>query len=331
MTKHAIAIAFGLTLSAVCLPQQTSWKAEPHDSLLVAPEAKGVEYMTYTGMDDDGGSEERADLHYVVKEPYPASKFIDRLQKDLQLKGWRPIPTLSEFSKPPDNPRGFYECGWTQQWRNSDNEFVLYMLRYKSGEDSTLGTLNVHAIFSAAHIPPKQSPSVSAKPVRSRLRERMYGLGFLCLYLLVLIALIRFLTFPKVRSAVFYDGAGAWLAWTNLVLIAPAFVFLLSIGGMVLAAMLPTDGNAARDGALVVAVLGWLFLAFCARAAYVAGPIVLVLTASILYAESIPKNVKIGHAVLGLLSLSFWVVCIAYFSGPLIRWSAGVENFKNLG
>jgi hypothetical protein len=148
----------------------------------------------------------------------------------------------------------------------------------------------------------------------------MFGLGFFFLYLLVLIAIVRFLALTKVRSAVFYDGAGDWLTWMNLVLIAPAFVFLLSISGILVAAVLPADGNIARDGALAVAVLGWVFLAFCSMAAYVAGPIVLALTASILYAESIPKNVKIGHAVVGLVSLSFWVVCIVYFSGPLIRW-----------
>jgi len=62
-----------------------------------------------------------------------------------------------------------------------------------------------------------------------------------------------------------------------------------------------------------------VFVVFCAVAGLVASPIVLILTVSILYAQSIPKNVKIGHAVLGLLSLSFWV-CTICFSGPLIRW-----------
>jgi hypothetical protein len=322
MKKHAIVIAFGLMTLAACLSQQPAWRTEHHDSFIVPPNAKNVEYTTKT-IQASQGPVEQEELTYTVAEPYPAPKFIDHLQKDLQEKGWTPDTqtgtNLGVWEKPPLDRSQPFECLWLMPWRSSKWESVSYWLQYKSAQDPQLKILHVHAYFGAASTPPPQSPPAPATPDASRLRQRMYGLGFLSLYLLVLAGLVRLLTLAKVRSAVFYAGDGAWLTWTNLVLMSPSFLFLLSVGGIIVAAVGPADGNVARDAALTAAVMEWAFIAFCAIAGLVASPIVLILTVSILYTQSIPKNVKIGQAVLGLLSLSFWV-CTICFSGPLIRW-----------
>jgi len=321
MNKHAMLIALGLVTSAVCLSQPKGWRTEHHDAFNVPPNAKNVEYTSKTIQGVDGPRQQE-ELTYTVAEPYPAPKFIDHLQKDLQQKEWTPDTQTGSnwgvWEKPPLDRSRPFECLWLMQWRSSKWEGVSYWLQYKSAQDPQLKILHVHAYFSAAPTPRQPSPP-PATPEVSRLRQRMYGLGFLSLYLLFLAGLVRLLTLRKVRSAVFYAGDGAWLTWTNLVLMSPSFLFLLSVGGIIVSAVGPADGNVARDAALTAAVMEWAFIAFCAVAGLVASPIVLILTVSILYTQSIPKNVKIGHAVLGLLSLSFWV-CTICFSGPLIRW-----------
>jgi hypothetical protein len=50
MKKYAVVIGFGVLLTVACFAQQGSWKTEHYDSLLVAPNATGVNYV-----DSDSG------------------------------------------------------------------------------------------------------------------------------------------------------------------------------------------------------------------------------------------------------------------------------------
>jgi hypothetical protein len=160
-----------------------------------------------------------------------------------------------------------------------------------------------------------------AKPSPPILSDRVYRLGFFFLYLLALIVIVWLLTLGKVRSAVFYSGPGAWPTWINLGLFIPVVLSFLSIGGIILAALGPAiKDNPAEGAAAIAVVVIWLILWLFSMAGYVAAPIVILLMVKILVAKTVPRNVKIGHAVLGLLSLRFFGACIIGYSGPLIRW-----------
>ena len=320
--KCVFAIAFGVLLWTTSLSQKPIWRTEHRDSLLVAPKAKDVTYKATTVM-RSYGSEEQDELTYTVEVPYPASDFLDHLYEDLQKKGWTPDTRrdkLDNWIKPPADSRNPYVCAWIMQWQNANNEFVSYQLEYRSATDKHLRTLYVHA-YAAVRPPPKPSaPPVYPNP-RPTLRDRLVASGALLIYILLLVGSFTFLTRPNVRSAVFYGGPSAWITWINLLIFAPIIPPVLSLGEILLAAILPPGWNAvSADAFLVVAIWSWIVLASFSKIGYVACAIVLFVTARILLAESLPKKVKIAHALLGFLSLSFFVVCIVYFSEPLIRW-----------
>lgn len=325
MKKLALLIALCLMFSATCLSQTHAWRTEHHDFFLVAPTAKDVKY-TATTVVGAAGPREEEELTYTVEEPYPASKFIDHLQKDLQLKGWRPDTdsgvNLGVWEKPPLDRSRPYECLWIMPWKSSRHESVSYWLQYRSAKDQHLRILHVHAYFTPVSLPPERSPSVDAKPGPSSVYDRILRLGLLLLYFIVLIATIWTLAFTRVRAAVFYGGPTAWLTWVNLFFFfAPVILSFLAIGGIVIASVGPAIKDVPAMGAAALGIVGiWLLILLFSKAGYVAVPIVLLVTARILFSEDIPRNVKIAHAVLGLLSLGFFVACIAGASRQLIRW-----------
>lgn len=324
MKKHAILIAFGLMISAQCLSQQAGWKTEHHDTMVVPPNATDVSFRE-RGFQDE--------LTYTVDEPYPAQNFVDGLCEQMRLKGWHPgvedVCTKPEWEKVPPwqkvpSPSAVKYRVSVWFGKSDDDhpngETASYDLEYRIADDER-HPHTLHVDVWAIHSEPAPLPRIApAKPSPPILSKSMIRFVSLFLYLLVLVGIVRLLTLTRVRSALFFAGEGATLTTTNLVLTAPSFLVLLSIGVMLLVAVFSADENFARDGVLGIAVLGWVFLAFCAVVAVVASPIVIILTVAILYSDTFPRNVKIGHAVLGLLSLSFWVVCIACFSGPLMHW-----------
>jgi hypothetical protein len=111
----------------------------------------------------------------------------------------------------------------------------------------------------------------------------VYRLGFFFLYFLALIVTVWLLTLAKVRSAVFYSGPGAWLTWINLGLFAPVVLSFLSIGGILLEGLGPAiKDNPAEGAAAIAVVVIWMILWLFSMAGYVAGPIVILLTARFL-------------------------------------------------
>ena len=323
--KRLIVIAFGLTLSNACLSQQQDWKTEHHETMVVPPYATDITFRE-RGYQDE--------LTYTVEESYPASKFVHDLCEQLRLKGWE-----SSEGWPPSGKSVCEKPEWTKVPAPSSVKYRLDLPFHKSDDDHPNGeatgydleyrtegnehharTLRVDtwAIHSEV-APPQMIPS--AKPSPRILSDRVYRIGFFFLYLLALIVIVWLLTLGKVRSAVFYSGPGAWLTWINLGLFAPVVLSFLSIGGILVAALGPAINDNPAEGAAAIAVLViWLILWLFSITGYVAGPVVVLLVAKILFANTLPRNVKIGHALLGLLSLSFFGACILGYSGPLIRW-----------
>jgi hypothetical protein len=318
MKKQAFVIAFGLMISATCLSQKPGWKTEHHDTMVVPPAAADVTF-TERGHQDE--------LNYTVQEPYPAQEFIDELCEQLRLKGWEPSgeggcakPNWIKVP-PPSIVKYRADLTWAK-WDDAhpNGEGLGYSLLYMTAENEhhprTL-QVDTWALHVEPAPPPKTAPG---KPRRPILSDRMSIVALLLLYVSVLATIVWLLVFSKVRSALFYSGPSAWRTWINLVCFAPAVAPLLGIGVFLISGALPAKENAEGQAALVIFIYVWLILSFFSVVGAAASPLVVIFTGTIIFAENIPRNVKIGHAVLGLLSLSFWVVCIVSFRGPLIRW-----------
>lgn len=68
-------------------------------------------------------------------------------------------------------------------------------------------------------------------------------------------------------------------------------------------------------------ILSWYVLMICSFIGYAACGAIGVALTGILLKKSIPRTVKATHAVIGLLSLGFFIFClVARFDQPLIRW-----------
>lgn len=316
MKKRAFVVGFGLIVAAAALSQQPAWKIEHHDTMLVPPKAAHVTFIEKGTQDE---------LTYTVDELYPAAEFLHGLCEELRVRSWTPsghggCPN-PEWMKIPTPSRDQYELVlvWNK-WENNNWEHVSYDLKYTNAKNEHyLRTLHVdtYARNSPAVAP---QPTLIANPGPAGVLDRLLRLGLILLYLFLLIATVLLLAFAKLRTAVFYGGPSAWLTGINLVLFGPVLVSFLSLGGVMASAVWPAREDIPGSGVLLAAVGLWLILAACSRIGYVAIPIVLLLTPGILFAKGIPQNVKIAHGVLAFLTLSFFVVCIAFFSGPLIRW-----------
>ncbi|WP_035347027.1 hypothetical protein [Edaphobacter aggregans] len=148
MTKHAAVTGFGVfvLLAIAGFAQQTFWRAEHYDFLLVAPNATGVQYVDWPrGVHQ---------LIYTVEEPYPASYVLGGICANLQQKGWKQQPGAPDVNRwwktgsdVPGKSRAQYR--WSGTWGNEDNEGLSYTLDYTDFKrDHHLRTLHVEAIYS---------------------------------------------------------------------------------------------------------------------------------------------------------------------------------------
>lgn len=166
MKRHVVVIGFGATLAASCLAQQTSWKTEHHDGLLVAPHATGVQYVTWPRGPDE--------LTYSVQESYPATRLRKYLCDDLTKKGWHAklgCSDADQWWKTPYTDHGTTRTSYRRQitFVKEDGEVVYYLLDYgaENGE-SYLQKLHVQAVYSVGKPePPKPLPARATAQVKA--------------------------------------------------------------------------------------------------------------------------------------------------------------------
>jgi hypothetical protein len=320
MKKYAVVIGFGVLLTVTCFAQQGSWKTEHYDSLLVAPNATEVNYVEW-----------QSGLHqvtYLVEEPYPASDLVDFICEDLKQKGWTPKLGCSHVNRwmkmgpyGPGSPRAQYR--WQGSWENEYNEQVQYLLDYTdSKNDHYLRTLHVQAYTNSLSPQARSARSarLQAELAKAETEEKVnrevlrYKYGVAILVYLAVLGTPLILVLTKSRSTVFYRGRYAWLTSINLLLFGTLARPLLWVGGTQISAV------SGKEGMLVTAVAGAVAMMMFARVGYIACAIVLLLAIGILSAEKIPRTVRIVHCALSLATLSFFALCIHFFSGPLIHW-----------
>ena len=320
MKKYAVVIGFGVLLTVACFAQSTSWKTEHYDSLLVAPNATGVNYV-----DRDSG------LHlvtYIVEDPYPASDVVGFICEDLKQKGWTPKLGCSDVNQwmkmgpyGPGSPRAQYR--WQGSWENENNEQVQYLLDYTdSKSDHYLRTLHVQAYTNSMSPQERSARSarLQAELAKAETQEKVnrqvlrYKYGVAILTYLVVLGTPLILSFTKSRFTVFYRGPYAWLTSINLLLFGTLATPLLWVGGTQISAVL------GKEGMLVTAVAGAVVMMMFARVGYIACAIVFLLAIGIVSAHKIPRAVRIVHCALSLATFSFFALCIHFFSGPLIHW-----------
>jgi hypothetical protein len=316
LAKRAFAMGLILSLWTTCfLAQKPAWKTDHRDSLLVPPGARNVTFKAAAVTRWDGPGE-NDELTYTLDEPFPAKEFLDHLCNDLQLKGWSPLsrPDPNHWIRIPADAYARYQSRdgftWMTEWQNNANQSVTYWLNYKmSADPNHLRILYVKADFSAGPPPPPPKPppvyANSGTPVKTRI---MAG-GLLILYVLVLVGIYFLFARLNAGSAVFYGGPNAWLTWMNLALFAPFVPAFLAVGEILLSLAIPMAQKVAglfSGGGMLTLLMLILF----SKVGYAACAIVLLFMVSILFAKRIPRRVKIAHLVLGLLSLSYFVVSI---------------------
>jgi hypothetical protein len=166
MKRYAVVIGFGAVIAASCFAQQASWKTEHHDSLLVAPDATGVQYTAWPGGPDE--------LTYSVKESYPATRLRKSLCDDLKQKGWRAKLGCSDADKWWKTP--FIDHGTSRanyRWQitlvNENDDVVTYLFDYSASNGANyLQMLHVQAVYAVARARPKQELSSPSKAELTR-------------------------------------------------------------------------------------------------------------------------------------------------------------------
>jgi hypothetical protein len=162
MKIRVVVIAFGTALAASCLAQQTSWKTEHDDWLLVAPSATAEQYVVWgRGVES---------LTYSVHEPYPAADLREYLCDDLKQKGWHARVGCSDADKWwevhfPLNGTTATNYRWQAMLVSEDNDVVEYTFDYGAvnGEDY-LQMLEVKAIYNVGHGRPQPQYSATSEP-----------------------------------------------------------------------------------------------------------------------------------------------------------------------
>lgn len=318
MKRYAAVLGFGVLLSLTCFGQQTSWRSEQYDFLLVAPNATEVKYVNWPN-----GVHQ---LIYNVEEPYPALYVLGVICTDLQQKGWELQPGAPDVNRwwktgfdVPGKSRTQYR--WSGTWGNEENEGLSYTLDYTdSKNDHYLRTLHVEAIYSdgiaarqnAARAREELERAKAQEKLHNRVIRYQYGAGAVA-YLAVL-ATPLILQFRKSQYTAFYRGPQAWLTSINLLLFGTLATPLLWLGASAIAALI------GKESLLVAGVAGVVVMMMFARVGYIVYAIVPLLVVGILRSEKIPKPVKIVHCALGAATFIFFALCIASFSGPLIQW-----------
>lgn len=318
MKKRVVVVGLALIVLAAALTPQPTWKTEHHDTMLIPPKAAHISFL------QKGDSDE---LTYTVEEPYPASKFLQALCEQLRLRHWAAsgqggCPNPKWMAIPPQSRDQYVLTLVWDRWDNENEtwEYLSYELKYPEAKNEHyLRTLHVDTY--APHNPPiAHRPPVNPSPVPSEAYNRLLMFGLLAIYLILMGTAVWLIGFTRFRPAVFYSGPSAWLTGINLVFFGPALVAFFSLGEILMAAAWPAQERIPGSGALVAAVGLWVVLAVCSKIGYAAAAMVLVPAGGILLSKRIPRNVKVVHALVGFLNLSFFVICIVFFSGPLIRW-----------
>jgi hypothetical protein len=308
--RYAIA-EFGLLalLSIACFAQESSWRTEHYDSLLIAPGATEVKYV------ESGGLHE---LTYIVEEPYPASKAVNFICEEMRRKGWgEPLKHAGDGWMETYIPGKPHPYRWEAWWGRNKKEQVTYTLDYL--EDNSrhyLKILHVRAVYNSQVFDADEHlRQVQAEALKNRAPEEFEWPTDLTVLLAILLFVPPLaIASTEARRFVFYRGPNTWLIKTNLCLFGAVLTPVLLFGALLISVIF------GKEGMLVAGIAGWVVMAHLARVSYVACAAVFLLAVGILRAEKIPKNVKMTHIALSVAAFSFFVLCIHFFSGPLIRW-----------
>jgi hypothetical protein len=166
MKEHAVMIGLGASLAVCCLAQQTSWKTEHHEGLLIAPHATGVRYVEWPGAADE--------LRWSVQEPYPATRLRKFVCDELKQKGWRAKSGCSDTDqwwKTPFKDHGILRTNyrWQTTLVKENGDTVVYLWDYTGGNGANyLQMLDVQAVYSAARVGPKPEPQYSSRAEHAR-------------------------------------------------------------------------------------------------------------------------------------------------------------------
>jgi hypothetical protein len=161
--KRGVVLGFVVFVTAVCLAQEGSHKAEHRDCLVVAPFATEVKYAEFHGRDQ---------LTYTVEEPYPATDVLAFISDGLRRQHWKPlqydlwnpkIPSShvsgwTAFDEATATPQQrVYQ--WMAQWKNDKHDVVSYVLQYSYAKEDVskepehhMRTLHVRAMYLPARI-----------------------------------------------------------------------------------------------------------------------------------------------------------------------------------
>ena len=313
MKRCVAAIKFGLfaSMTITCVAQESSWRTEHYDSLLVAPDATAVKYV-----DSSDGLHE---LTYIVEVPYPAANMVNFICEDMRRKGWgEPVTAAGDGWMETYIPgKSHLPYHWRVTWGRKKNEQVTYTLDYLEDDSSSyLRTLHVRAVYNSQVFDVDEHlRQIHAEVLKNRAQKEFEWpeeLTYLLSLLLFGPPLIVACT--EARKVVFYRGPNAWLTQINLCLFSTILTPVLVIAATLIS--IPFG----EKSVLITGLRGWVIMTLLAKAGYVVCAVMPLLAVCILRIEKIPKNVKITHIALIVATFSFFVLCVHFYGGPSPHW-----------
>jgi len=309
MKPLAVAIVASFLFPVHSLAQETTWHAEGHDSLLVAPDARNVKYVR--GVLDT--------LRYTVDVPYPARDVVTAICSDLQKKGWQAKAGCS--AQDPSwlhAPGGGAPHGLNLFLVSPNGDEVDYSFNYynPAAGERTPQILYVGAQYTphgALPTPTETHGPSAVQLIVFRVAVYLVGFGFI-------LATVIALRSRRLKSVVFYAGPDSWATWTSLVFFGPVAAAFFAL---YLLFVLQTFGKGGAGASIAAGIAGVALMWMLGKISFVICALLLFLTFKTLSAETIPGKVKEVHCFFNLGSLVFYGFCgyLAYFAHqPLMHW-----------